>query len=56
MRSVILLEASMPVAVSPLVLPLLFGLDRSMANALWLWTTILCVLYLLLLLPLLAKL
>ncbi|MBI2093684.1 MAG: hypothetical protein HYT88_03060 [Candidatus Omnitrophica bacterium] len=55
MRSVILLEASMPVAVSPLVLPLLFGLDRSMANALWLWTTVLSIPYLLLLIRFLEK-
>jgi malate permease and related proteins len=42
-KLVVLLEAATPVAVSPLVLPLLFGLDRKLANALWLFTTILSI-------------
>jgi predicted permease len=50
-RVVVLLEAAMPVAVSPLVLPLLFGLDRKLANALWLFTTALALPVLMLLLP-----
>ncbi|MBI3083578.1 MAG: hypothetical protein HYY90_04365 [Candidatus Omnitrophica bacterium] len=54
-RMVILLEASTPVAVSPLVLPLLFGLDRKLANALWLWTTLLAIPWFLVLVPLLAS-
>jgi len=44
-RLVVLLEASTPVAVSPLVLPLLFGLDRELANALWLFTTLAAILW-----------
>ncbi|MDP3722939.1 MAG: AEC family transporter [Candidatus Omnitrophota bacterium] len=46
-RTVVLLEASTPVAVSPLVLPLLFGLDRRLSNALWLFTTLLAIPWLL---------
>jgi predicted permease len=42
-RLIVLLEASTPVAVSPLVLPLLFGLDRKLANALWLFTTLIAI-------------
>ena len=53
-RFVVLLEAATPVAVSPLVLPLLFGLDRRMANAVWLFTTVLSVPVLLAFLPLLT--
>ncbi len=52
-RPIILLEASTPVAVSALVLPLLFGLDRQLANALWLVTTVLAVPWFLILIPLL---
>ena len=56
-RSIVLLEASTPVAVSPLVLPLLFGLDRRLSNALWLFTTLAAIpWWVLLLLPLLPKL
>lgn len=55
-RYVIVLEASTPVAVSPLVLPLLFGLDRDLSSALWLFTTLLCLPVWLLLLPLLPQL
>jgi len=55
-RQIMLLEAATPVAVSPLVLPLLFGLDRDLSNALWLFTTLLCLPVWLLLLPLLPRL
>lgn len=55
-RFIVLLEASTPVAVSPMVLPLLFGLDRRLANALWLVTTVLAVPWLMLVLPLLQRL
>ena len=55
-RFVVLLEASTPVAVSPLMFPLLFRLDRRLANALWLFTTILAVPWILLILPLLTRL
>ena len=54
-RFIVLLEASTPVAVSPLVLPLLFGLDRKLANALWLFTTILSLPWLACIVPLLLK-
>jgi predicted permease len=55
-RAVVMIEASTPVAVSPLILPLLFGLDRGLANALWLFTTIAAIPWFLLLLPLLPHL
>ena len=55
-RVVVLLEASTPVGVSSLVLPLLFGLDRKLANALWLVTTALAIPWLLLAIPLLQRL
>lgn len=55
-RLVVLLEASTSVAVSPLVLPLLFGLDRKLANALWLFTTLAAIPWLLLVIPLLQQL
>ena len=55
-RFVVLLEASMPVAVSPLVFPLLFGLDRRLANALWLFTTLLSLPWLFLVIPILQHL
>ena len=55
-RFVVLLEASTPVAVSPLMLPMLFRLDRRLANALWLFTSLLAVPWTLLILPLLARL
>lgn len=55
-RTIVLLQASMPVGVSPLMLALLFGLDRRLANALWVWTTLLAIPWLLVLIPLLPKL
>lgn len=55
-RLIVLLEASTPVAVSPMVLPLLFGLDRQLANALWLFTTLLAIPWLLLVIPILQRL
>jgi predicted permease len=55
-RFVVLLEASTPVAVSPLVLPLLFGLDRRLSNALWLFTTVLAMPWFILVVPLLRHL
>ena len=55
-RFVVLLEAATPVAVSPLVLPLLFGLDKRFANALWLFTTTLAMPYFVVLIPLLSRL
>ncbi|MBI3996621.1 MAG: hypothetical protein HY352_03075 [Candidatus Omnitrophica bacterium] len=51
-RTIVLLEAATPVAVSPLVLPLLFGLDRKLSNALWLFTTLVAIPWLLLVIPL----
>ena len=51
-RSVVFLQASMPVAISPLMLPLLFGLDRKFSSALFLFTTLLVIPWLLLYLPL----
>lgn len=55
-RLIVLLQASTPVAVSPLVLPLLFGLDRRLSNALWLFTTAAALPWLLLIIPLLQQL
>ena len=55
-RLIVLLQASTPVAVSPLVLPLLFGLDRKLANALWLFTTLVAIPWLLLVIPILQRL
>ncbi len=55
-RFVVLLEASTPVAVSPLVLPLLFGLDRRLSNALWLFTTVAALPWFILVIPLLQHL
>ena len=55
-RLVVLLQASTPVAVSPLVLPLLFGLDRKFSNALWLFTTLVAIPWLLLTIPVLQRL
>ena len=55
-RTVVLIEASTPVGVSPLLLPLLFGLDRRLSNALWLFTTLAAIPWLLLVLPLLQRL
>ena len=53
-RVIVLLEASTPVGVSPLVLPLLFGLDRKLSNALWLFTTALAIPWIILL-PILQR-
>ena len=39
-KTIVLIEAATPVGVSPLVLPLLFGVDRKLANAVWLFTTL----------------
>lgn len=55
-RFIVLLEASTPVAVSPLVLPLLFGLDRRLSNALLLVTTAAAIPWFILVLPLLQRL
>lgn len=55
-RLVVLLEASTPVGVSPLVLSLLFGLDRKLANALWVVTTAAAIPWLLFALPVLQRL
>jgi predicted permease len=55
-RFVVLLEASTPVAVSPLVFPLLFGLDRELSNALWFFTTLVSIPWLLLIVPVLQRL
>ncbi len=55
-RTIVLLQASTPVAVSPLVLPLLFGLDRKLSNALFLWTTLLAIPWFLLIIPVLQRL
>lgn len=54
-RFIILLESLMPVAISPLMLPLLFGLDQRLSNAVWLFTTVLAVPILLAALPLIAS-
>jgi predicted permease len=42
-RIVVLLEASTPVAVSPLLFPMLFGLDQRLSNILWFSTTLVAV-------------
>lgn len=55
-RMVVLLEASTPVGVSPLLLPLLFGLDRRLSNALWAFTTLVSIPWLLMVIPLLQRL
>ena len=54
-RAVVLIEAATPVGVSALMLPLLFGLDRKLANALWLFTTVLAIPVFAVFLPLLAR-
>ena len=53
-RFVVLLESATPVAVSPLVLPLLFGLDRKLSNALWLFSTLVSIPFLAIFVYLLA--
>jgi predicted permease len=55
-RFVVLVQASNPVGVSPLVLPLLFGLDRRLSNALWLFTTVAAVPWFALAVPLFQRL
>ena len=51
-RFVVLLQAAMPVAISPLMLPALFGIDRRLTNSLWVLTTLLAIPWLLVYLPL----
>jgi len=51
-RVAVLIQASMPVAISPLMLPLLFGLDRKLSSALFLVTTLLAIPWLVIYLPL----
>lgn len=55
-RLVVLLQASTPVAVSPLMLPMLFDLDRRLANALWCFTTAVAIPWLWIILPILQHL
>jgi predicted permease len=55
-RQVALFESMMPVAISPLMLPLLFGLDQRLSNGLWLFTTLVGVPVMLALLPWLPRL
>ncbi len=50
-RMIILLEASTPVAVSPLIFPLLFGMDRQLSSALWLSTTLVALPWFIFLVP-----
>ncbi len=54
-RFVVMLEASTPVGVSPLLLPLLFGLDRRLSNSLWLVTTLVSIPWLLFVIPALLR-
>lgn len=51
-RFIVLLQASMPVAVSPLMLTVFFGLDRRMASALFVLTILLAIPWLLVYVPL----
>ncbi len=51
-KFVVLLQASMPVAVSPLMLSVIFRLDRKLTSALWLWTNLLTIPWLFLYIPL----
>lgn len=51
-RLVVLLQAATPVGVSPLMLALLFGLDRRLTNALQVFTALLAIPWMLLYLPL----
>ena len=53
-RRIVLIQAATPVAVSPLIFPLLFGLDRELSNALWLFTTLLAIAWFLLWIPVIA--
>ncbi|MBI3087857.1 MAG: AEC family transporter [Candidatus Omnitrophica bacterium] len=50
-RFIVLLQAAMPVGVSPLMLSILFGLDRRLTNSLFVFTTLLAVPWLLVYLP-----
>ena len=54
-RPIVLLQASTPVAVSPLTLPMLFGLDHRLTNALWLVTTVVAIPWLIFIIPLLPR-
>ena len=54
--AIVMIEASTPVAVSPLMLPLVFGLDRRLSNALWLLTTLLAIPFTVFGLPVLLRL
>jgi len=51
-RFIVLLQTSMPVAISPLMLTMLFGLDRRLATALFLMTTCLAIPWLFVYVPL----
>ncbi len=53
-RFIVLLQSSMPVGISPLMLPTLFGVDRRLSNALWLCTTLLAIPWLIVYLMLLG--
>ncbi|MBI3330767.1 MAG: hypothetical protein HYZ96_01490, partial [Candidatus Omnitrophica bacterium] len=50
-RFIVLLQAAMPVGVSPLMLSILFGLDRRLTNSLFVFTTLLAIPWLLVYLP-----
>ncbi len=50
-RQVVLLLSATPVAVSPLLLPLLFGVDQRLMSALWWFTTALSVIWLAMWIP-----
>jgi predicted permease len=50
-RSVALFESAMPVAISPLMLPMLFGVDRRLAQAVWLVTTLAAIPLMVVLVP-----
>lgn len=52
---VVLLQCSMPVAISPLMLTVFFGLDRRLASALFLVTTVLAIPWLLVYVPLIRS-
>ena len=51
-RFIVLLQAAMPVAISPLMLPALFGIDRRLTSSLLVATTLLAIPWLLVYLPL----
>lgn len=52
-RFIVLLQSSMPVAISPFILTMLFGLDRRLTTALFLVTTALAIPWLFVYVPLL---